>query len=169
MGDRRWAGNSCQKEESGAVDWPGDLVRRPEGGDRGWDGWRASPTPKFEQTPGDGAGKGSLACCSPLCHKVGHDWATEQQLFKSSDAQTQGWWCGDAWTNRELPEGSPTEKTQWATPTLTSPQLFICKLQLTEKLKGQSNEHPFHCHQLLTNPGPHLLYKDTTAAGKLFL
>ena len=24
---------------------------------------------KFEQTPGDGAGQGSLACCSPRCRK----------------------------------------------------------------------------------------------------
>ena len=24
---------------------------------------------EFEQTPGDGEGQGSLACCSPWCHK----------------------------------------------------------------------------------------------------
>ena len=28
---------------------------------------------EFEQTPGDGEGQGSLACCSPCCHRVGHD------------------------------------------------------------------------------------------------
>ena len=165
MGDRRRARNrgiGC----SWLTGWFSEEARRGRQRMRWLEGITDS---EFEQTPGDGAGEGSLACCSPWCHKVGQDWATEQQLFKSSDAQTQGRWCGDAWTNRELPEGSPTEKTQWATPTLTSPQLFICKLQLMEKLKGQSNEHPFHCHQLLTNPGPHLLYKDITAAGKLFL
>ena len=34
---------------------------------------------KFEQTPGDGKRQGSLAWCSPWGHRVGHDWATEQQ------------------------------------------------------------------------------------------
>ena len=33
---------------------------------------------EFEQTLGDGEGQGSLACCSPWGHGVGHDWATEQ-------------------------------------------------------------------------------------------
>ena len=31
------------------------------------------------QTPRDGEGQGGLACCSPWSHRVGHDWATEQQ------------------------------------------------------------------------------------------
>ena len=34
---------------------------------------------EFEQTPGDGEGQGSLACCSPWGCRVRHDWATEQQ------------------------------------------------------------------------------------------
>ena len=37
------------------------LMAGEEGGDRGWDGWMA----ESEQTPGDGEGQGSLACCSP--------------------------------------------------------------------------------------------------------
>ena len=32
---------------------------------------------QFEQAPGVGDGQGSLACCSPLGHRVGHDWVTE--------------------------------------------------------------------------------------------
>ena len=32
-----------------------------------------------EQTPGDGEGQGSLACCSPWGCRVRHDWATEQE------------------------------------------------------------------------------------------
>ena len=28
---------------------------------------------KFEQAPGVGDGQGSLACCSPWGHRVGHD------------------------------------------------------------------------------------------------
>ena len=34
---------------------------------------------EFEQALGDAEGKGSLVCCSPWGHRVGHDWATEQQ------------------------------------------------------------------------------------------
>ena len=34
---------------------------------------------ELEQTPGDGEGQGSLACCSPWGHRVGHHLATEQQ------------------------------------------------------------------------------------------
>ena len=34
---------------------------------------------KFEQAPGDGEGQGSLACCSPWGHKVGHNTVTEKQ------------------------------------------------------------------------------------------
>ena len=29
--------------------------------------------PEFEQTPGVGDGQGSLACCSPWGHRVGHN------------------------------------------------------------------------------------------------
>ena len=34
---------------------------------------------KLEQTPEDSEGQGSLACCSPLSHRVGHNLANEQQ------------------------------------------------------------------------------------------
>ena len=42
-----------------------------EGGDRGWDGWMASPTwwHEFEQAPEVGDGQGSLVCCSPWGRK----------------------------------------------------------------------------------------------------
>jgi len=32
---------------------------------------------EFEKAPGVGDGQGSLVCCSPWSHRVGHDWATE--------------------------------------------------------------------------------------------
>ena len=32
---------------------------------------------EFEQASGVDDGQGSLACCSPWGHKVGHDWVTE--------------------------------------------------------------------------------------------
>ena len=34
---------------------------------------------EFEQTLGDGEGRGSLLICSPWGRRVGHDWMTEQQ------------------------------------------------------------------------------------------
>ena len=34
---------------------------------------------EFVQAPGDSEGQGSLACCSPRSHRVGHDLVTEQQ------------------------------------------------------------------------------------------
>ena len=41
----------------------------------GWHHWLDGH--EFEQTPGDGEGQGSLACCSPSDHRVGHDQVTE--------------------------------------------------------------------------------------------
>ena len=51
-----------------------------EQGDRGWDGWMASPTQwtEFKQTLGDSEGQGSLACCSPWGRKESDNLATEQ-------------------------------------------------------------------------------------------
>ena len=37
---------------------------------------------EFEQIPGDSKEQGSLAYCSPSGHRVGHDWAAEQQYNK---------------------------------------------------------------------------------------
>ena len=34
---------------------------------------------EFEQTLGDGEGRGSLLICIPWGRRVGHDWMTEQQ------------------------------------------------------------------------------------------
>ena len=36
---------------------------------------------EFDQTLGKSEGQGSLACCSPWGHRVGHDLTTEQQQF----------------------------------------------------------------------------------------
>ena len=55
---------------------------KAEGDDRRWDGWVASPTGWIwvwaEQAQGVGDRQGSPACCSPLGHRVGQGWATEQ-------------------------------------------------------------------------------------------
>ena len=42
-----------------------------------WHHWHKGH--EFEQTLGEGEGQGSLACCSPWCHRVRHNSATEQQ------------------------------------------------------------------------------------------
>ena len=34
---------------------------------------------EFEQISGDSDGQGTLMCCSPWDHRVGHNLATEQQ------------------------------------------------------------------------------------------
>ena len=34
---------------------------------------------------GDGQGQGGLACCSPWGHRVGHDWATQQEQVQGVD------------------------------------------------------------------------------------
>ena len=53
---------------------------------------------EFEQASGDGEGQGSLACCSPWRHRVGHDWATERQQstpghLSASPPTTQSFLC----------------------------------------------------------------------------
>ena len=45
----------------------------------GWHHWLNGH--EFEQTVRDSEGQGSLVCCSPWGHRVGHDLMTEQQLF----------------------------------------------------------------------------------------
>ena len=39
---------------------------------------------EFEQTSGDSEGQGSLVCCSPWGHRVGHNLATEQQSVQDT-------------------------------------------------------------------------------------
>ena len=53
-----------------------------EWGYRGWDGWMASATQWtwVWANSGDSEIQGSLACCSPWGHRVGHNLATEQQF-----------------------------------------------------------------------------------------
>ena len=41
----------------------------------GWHHWLDGH--EFEQALGVDDGQGSLACCSPCCHRVRHDWVTE--------------------------------------------------------------------------------------------
>ena len=55
------------------------LTTGGEGDDRGWDGWMASPT-RWAWVWASSESwwwKGSLMCCSPWGHRVGHNWATE--------------------------------------------------------------------------------------------
>ena len=53
--------------------------RRRRGRQDEMDGWHHQLNGhKFEQTPGDGEGQGSLACCSLRVGRVRHDQVTEQ-------------------------------------------------------------------------------------------
>ena len=42
---------------------------------------------EFEQALGDCEGQESLVCCSPWHHRVGHDWATEEQQDQTINKQ----------------------------------------------------------------------------------
>ena len=42
------------------------------------------------QTSGDGEGQRGLMCCSPWCHRVGHDWVVEQQKSSSQCIKGKG-------------------------------------------------------------------------------
>ena len=59
------------------------LKAGEKGGDRGWDGWMASPTwwTCVWVTLGVGDGQGNLACCSPWGHK------------ESDTTELRGWSC----------------------------------------------------------------------------
>ena len=59
------AGRDCGQEEKGTTE---DEMA-------GWHYWLDGY--ESEWTPGVGDGQGGLACCSPWCHRVGHDWVTE--------------------------------------------------------------------------------------------
>ena len=60
----------------------------------GWHHWLDGH--KFEQAPGVDDGQGSLVCCTPWGHRVGHNWATE----------LTDWLTVDPWTVKVL--GAPT-------------------------------------------------------------
>ena len=48
---------------------------------------------ELEQALGDSEGQGSLACCSPLNHRIGHNSVTEQQKFYLSPCRSVGDLC----------------------------------------------------------------------------
>ena len=90
---KRYIGRTDAEAETPAL-WPPDVKnwltgKDPDAG-RDWGqeekgttedemaGWHHQLDGReFQQAPGVGDGQGSLACCSPWDHRVGHDWATE--------------------------------------------------------------------------------------------
>ena len=92
---------------------------------------------EFEQILGDSGGQGSLVCYSPWGHRVGHDWATEQQVsislvLCSSVQYMDEHHLGACYTCRLLgPTGLESA--------LEIPQWFWCMLQI-EKL--WPSQHP---------------------------
>ena len=68
-----------------------------EGGDRGWDGWMASPTQWTWVWASSGrwwrTGKPGVLQSMGL-QRVGHNWVTEQQQERKQEAQAQSMWGG---------------------------------------------------------------------------
>ena len=62
-GKRRLIG----KDADAGKDWGQEEKGAAEDDMAGWHNWLNGY--QFEQTPGDSEGQGSLACCSPWCHK----------------------------------------------------------------------------------------------------
>ena len=81
-----WFSNSlatwCEELTHWKRPWCWERLRAGgEGGERGWDGWIASPTywHEFERTPEDSEGQGKPwnALKSTGLQRLGHHWATE--------------------------------------------------------------------------------------------
>ena len=78
--------DSLEKTDAGK-DWGQEEREITEDEMVGWHHWLNGH--EFEQTPGDGEGQGSLACCSPWGHKELDMTVTEQQEIWRTG------WCGE--------------------------------------------------------------------------
>ena len=67
------------KDPDARKDWGQEEKGMPEDEMVGWHHWLNGH--EFEQIPGDSEGQGSLACCSPLDHRVRHDLATKHSSW----------------------------------------------------------------------------------------
>ena len=65
------------KDPDSGKDWRPEEKGTTEDEMVGWHHWLNGH--EFEPTPGDGDGQGGVACCRPRGHRVGRNWATEQQ------------------------------------------------------------------------------------------
>ena len=63
------------KDPDAGKDWRREVKGTTEDEMVGWHHWLNWH--EFEETLGVGDGEGSLVCCSPWDHRVGHYWATE--------------------------------------------------------------------------------------------
>ena len=86
FGHLMWRVNSLEKTLM-----LGKVEGRRRGGDRGWDGWMASPTwwTRVWATQGVGDGQGGLACCSP--------WGSQRVWHDSTTASS-----GHVWSSGEM-------------------------------------------------------------------
>ena len=79
-----WSWNSstldtwCEAPTHWKRPWWWEWLRaRGEVGDRGWDGWMASPTQwTWAEQVSEDRGQGGPVCCSPRGRRVRHDWVT---------------------------------------------------------------------------------------------
>ena len=92
-----------------------------------------------EQTPGDSEGQGSLVCCSPWGHRVGHDWVTKlislvgkilSMTLVARQMSAIVWWWGHSLVLPFLGIGMRTDLFQW--PLLGLPDWWhnACKTQI---------------------------------------
>ena len=79
----QYFGHWMQRTDSLERPWCWERLRAEgQGGNRGWDGWMASPTQwhEFEQALGDGEGQVSLVCYSPWGYQE-LDMTEQQHAF----------------------------------------------------------------------------------------
>ena len=77
-----------EKYPDAGKDWREEEKRTTEDKMVGWHHWLNGH--EFKQAPGDDEGQGRLECCSPWGCRVGHNWATEQQLPHPPDIKGLG-------------------------------------------------------------------------------
>ena len=106
-----------EKDPDAGKDWSQEEKGATEDEMIGWHHWLNGH--ELEQTPGDGEGQGSLACCSPWGHKESD--TTEQQQQKEALARDRRVGSG-CFSVRPLPNSS--SDWTWGAPYLSSPPGF---------------------------------------------
>ena len=82
------------KDPDAGKDWRQEEKGMTENEMVGWHHWHDGH--EFDEALGVGDGQGSLTCCSPWDHRVGHDWVTELTDWKDFTLKYQNHficWC----------------------------------------------------------------------------
>ena len=134
--DWSWSYNGlatwCQELTHWEIPWCWERLKAGgEGGDRGWDGWMASPTPWMWVWASSGrwwrTGKSGVLQ-SMGSQRVGHDWAAEWQQRMTGDFsahRTGASWpqmkyecVARMWSDQKTPTRSPFLPLNWVKPFL---------------------------------------------------